>query len=110
MAKTDALQGSLDLLVLKILSRRPRLHGYAIMAAIANSSGEVLRAEEGSLYPALHRLEKQGHVKAEWKQSEKGQRAKYYSLTPAGRKRLAAEHARWKQMSAAIAGLMEPAQ
>ena len=66
MAKTDALQGSLDLLVLKILSRRPRLHGYAIMAAIANASGEVLRAEEGSLYPALYRMEEAGWIRAEW--------------------------------------------
>ena len=66
MAKTDALQGSLDLLVLKILSRRPRLHGYAIMAAIASASGEVLRAEEGSLYPALYRMEEAGLIRAEW--------------------------------------------
>ena len=86
------------------------LHGWAIAQRIQQISDDRLRVQQGSLYPALHRLEKQGHVKAEWKQSEKGQRAKYYSLTPAGRKRLAAEHARWKQMSAAIAGLMEPAQ
>src|SRR5260370_71231 len=65
MAKTDSLQGSLDLLVLKILSRRPQLHGYAIMAAIASTSGEVLRAEEGSLYPALYRMEEAGWIRAE---------------------------------------------
>ena len=74
MAKTDALQGSLDLLVLKILSRRPRLHGYAIMAAIANTSGEVLRAEEGSLYPALYRMEEAGWIRAEWIKKDRSPR------------------------------------
>ena len=76
MAKTDALQGSLDLLVLKILSRRPRLHGYAIMAAIASTSGEVLRAEEGSLYPALYRMEEAGWIRAEWIKKDTGRRAR----------------------------------
>ena len=76
MAKTDSLQGSLDLLVLKILSRRPRLHGYAIMAAIANTSGEVLRAEEGSLYPALYRMEEAGWIRAEWIKKDTGRRAR----------------------------------
>ena len=66
MPKTDSLQGSLDLLVLKVLSRRPRMHGYAIMTAIAQKSEEVLRVEEGSLYPALHRIEEAGWVRAEW--------------------------------------------
>jgi PadR family transcriptional regulator PadR len=107
--RIELLQGTLDMLILRTLAWGSQ-HGYGIANAIRAGSGDVLHAETGSLYPALHRLEKQGHVKAEWKQSEKGQRAKYYSLTPAGCKRLAAEHARWKQMSAAIAGLMEPAQ
>jgi DNA-binding PadR family transcriptional regulator len=74
MARTDALQGSLDLLVLKLLSRQPQLHGYAIMAAIASTSGEVLRAEEGSLYPALHRMEEAGWIRAEWIRKETGRR------------------------------------
>jgi len=72
MAKPDSLQGSLDLLVLKILSRRPRLHGYALMTAIQDMSGDVLRAEEGSLYPALHRMEEAGWIRAQWGENEAG--------------------------------------
>src|SRR5215475_7044044 len=102
MAKTDALQGSLDLLVLKILSRRPRLHGYAIMAAIANTSGEVLRAEEGSLYPALYRMEEAGWIRAEWVKKETGRRARVYELTAEGRKQLGLEESRWHAATAAI--------
>lgn len=102
MAKTDALQGSLDLLVLKILSRRPRLHGYAIMAAIATTSGEVLRAEEGSLYPALHRMEERGWICAEWIKKESGRRARVYELTATGKKQLAEEEVRWQSVSLAI--------
>lgn len=102
MARTDALQGSLDLLVLKMLSRRPRLHGYAIMAAIADSSGEVLRAEEGSLYPALHRMEEAGWVRAEWIKKDTGRRARVYELTAAGMKRLRTEESRWRSVSLAI--------
>ena len=102
MARTDALQGSLDLLVLKILSRRPRLHGYAIMTAIADTSGEVLRAEEGSLYPALHRMEETGWVRAEWIRKDTGRRARVYELTAAGKKQLGAEESRWKSVSLAI--------
>jgi transcriptional regulator len=102
MARTDALQGSLDLLVLKILSRRPRLHGYAIMTAIADTSGEVLRAEEGSLYPALHRMEEAGWVRAEWIRKDTGRRARVYELTAAGKKQLDAEESRWKSVSLAI--------
>lgn len=102
MAKTDSLQGSLDLLVLKILSRRPRLHGYAIMAAIANASGEVLRAEEGSLYPALYRMEEAGWIRAEWVKKETGRRARVYELTDAGKERLGTEESRWESVSFAI--------
>src|ERR1700721_755506 len=94
MAKTDALQGSLDLLVLKILSRRPRLHGYAIMAAIASKSGEVLRAEEGSLYPALYRMEEAGLIRAEWIKKDSGRRARVYELTPTGKKKWGLEKPR----------------
>jgi PadR family transcriptional regulator PadR len=78
--KTDALQGSLDLLVLKILSRRSRLHGYAIMSAIQDISSEVLRVEEGSLYPAFHRMEESGWIRAEWVIKENGRRARVYEL------------------------------
>lgn len=105
--RIELLQGTLDMLILQTLSWGPR-HGYGIGQAIRARSSEVLQAETGSLYPALHRLEKQGWVKAEWKQSENMQRAKYYRLTPAGRKQLAAERSRWKQISAAIGGFMEP--
>src|SRR3569833_1937119 len=109
MAKTDALQGSLDLLVLKILSRRPRLHGYAIMAAIANASGEVLRAEEGSLYPALHRMEEAGWIRAEWIKKDTGRRARVYELTAAGKKHLGAEEARGQAGSVAIIRVLREA-
>lgn len=102
MPKTDALQGSLDLLVLKILSRRPGLHGYAIMAAIQDASGEVLRAEEGSLYPALHRMEEAGWIKAKWITKDSGRRARIYDLTAAGKKQLAAEESRWESVTAAV--------
>jgi PadR family transcriptional regulator, regulatory protein PadR len=101
-AKTDSLQGSLDLLVLKILSRRPRLHGYAIMAAIAGMSADVLRAEEGSLYPALYRMEEAGWIRAEWVKKENGRRTRVYELTVAGKKQLGAEESRWQAISAAI--------
>jgi transcriptional regulator len=102
MRKTDSLQGSLDLLVLKILSRRPRLHGYAIMSAIQNMSGDVLRAEEGSLYPALHRMEEAGWIRAEWVTKETGRQARVYELTAAGRKQLAAEESRWQAVTSAV--------
>src|SRR5215469_723978 len=102
MPKSDTLQGSLDLLVLKILSRRPGLHGYAIMTAIQNRSGEVLRAEEGSLYPALHRMEESGWIHAEWTTKENGRRARIYELTAAGRKQLASEEDRWKALTSAV--------
>jgi PadR family transcriptional regulator, regulatory protein PadR len=102
MAKADALQGSLDLLVLKILSRRPGLHGYAIMSAIQETSGDVLRAEEGSVYPALHRMEEAGWIKAKWITKDSGRRARIYDLTAAGRKQLAAEQSRWESVTAAV--------
>jgi len=109
MPKTDSLQGSLDLLVLKVLSRRPRMHGYAIMTAIAQKSEEVLRVEEGSLYPALHRSEEAGWVRAEWVMKENGRRARIYDLTPAGRKQLAAEESRWQAVTAAINRMLRTA-
>lgn len=102
MPKPDSLQGSLDLLVLKILSRRPRLHGYAIMSAIKDWSGEVLRAEEGSLYPALHRMEEAGWIRAEWVIKDTGRRARIYELTAAGKKQLDAEESRWQAVTSAV--------
>jgi PadR family transcriptional regulator, regulatory protein PadR len=102
MPKPDSLQGSLDLLVLKILSRRPRLHGYAIMTAIQEISREVLRVEEGSLYPALHRMEEAGWIRAEWIVKDTGRRARIYELTPEGKKQLGAEESRWQAVTAAV--------
>src|SRR5947208_10901192 len=102
MAKTDNLQGSLDLLVLKVLSRRAPLHGYAIMTAIEEISGEVLRVEEGSLYPALHRMEEAGLIRAAWITKDSGRRARVYELTARGRKQLAREEARWMAVAAAV--------
>jgi PadR family transcriptional regulator, regulatory protein PadR len=102
MPKPDSLQGSIDLLVLKILARRPRLHGYAIMAAIQDMSGEVLRVEEGSLYPALHRMEEAGWIRAQWITKDTGRRARLYELTPAGKKQLGAEESRWQAVTAAV--------
>jgi transcriptional regulator len=102
MAKPDSLQGSLDLLVLKILSRRPRLHGYAIMSAISAISEEVLRADEGSLYPALHRMQQAGWIRAEWIVKETGRRARVYELTPEGARQLVTEESRWEAVTAAV--------
>jgi len=102
MSKADSLQGSLDLLVLKILSRRPRLHGYAIMSAIQEISGEVLRVEEGSLYPALHRMEEYGWIRARWITKDTGRRARIYELTAAGKKQLVAEESRWQSVTSAV--------
>jgi transcriptional regulator len=103
--RIELLQGTLDMLILQTLCWGPQ-HGYGITAAIRDGSQEILQVETGSLYPALHRLEKQGWVKSEWKQTENNQRAKFYSLTAAGRKQLASERSRWNQISGAIAGLM----
>jgi len=102
MPKPDSLQGSLDLLVLKTLSKRPKLHGYGIMAAIREASGEVLRADEGSLYPALHRMEQSGWVRAEWVTKDSGRRARLYELTPAGSTQLDTEESRWEAVTAAV--------
>jgi transcriptional regulator len=104
--RIELLQGTLDMLILQTLRWGPR-HGYGIAQAIRAGSGEVLQVETGSLYPALHRLERQGWIRSQWKASENKQRAKYYQLTAAGRKQLVREHSWWKQMSAAIASLMD---
>ena len=104
----ELLQGTLDMLILKTLIRGP-MHGYAVVEFIQQTSEDVLRVEEGALYPALHRLELRGLLAAEWGVSENNRRAKYYRLTAAGRRHLADEAARWQRMSAAIARIMEPA-
>ena len=101
----DLMQGTLDMLVLKALSRG-RAHGYAIAEWIHQTSADVLRVEEGALYPALHRLELRGLLSSEWGVSENNRRAKYYSLTPAGQKRLADETEQWDRLSTAIAKVM----
>ena len=107
--RIELLQGTLDMLILQTLSWGAQ-HGYGIGLAIRSGTGDVLQVETGSLYPALHRLERQGWIKSEWRNSEHNQRAKYYQLTPAGRKQLSHEYSRWSRMSAAIAGLMKPAE
>jgi PadR family transcriptional regulator, regulatory protein PadR len=109
MAKADSLQGSMDLLVLKILSRRPGLHGYAIMSAIQDISSEVLRVEEGSLYPALHRMEEAGWIRAEWITKETGRRARLYEVTVAGKKQLGAEESRWQAVTLAVNRVLQEA-
>lgn len=106
--RIELLQGTLDMLVLQTLQWGPQ-HGYAISHSIRGRSGDVLQVETGSLYPALHRLEKQGWVVSQWKQTESNQRAKYYRLTAAGKKQLLSEQARWKQIVEAVAGIMNPA-
>ena len=98
---SDLVQGTLDLLILKTLSIEGR-HGWAIAKRIQLISGEVLQVQQGSLYPALHRLEQQGWIKAKWAESESGRQAKFYSLTAAGRKQLESETANWARLSEAI--------
>lgn len=98
---TDLVQGTLDLLILKTLSLQA-MHGWAIAKRIQQISSEVLQVQQGSLYPALHRLEQQGWVKAKWAESETGRQVKFYSLTAAGRKQLESETADWKRLSTAI--------
>ena len=102
MPHSGGLQGALDLLVLKVLMRRAPLHGYAIMAAIQEVSEDALRVEEGSLYPALHRMEEAGWVRARWIDKPNGRRTRIYELSPAGKKQLAAEEARWNNVTAAV--------
>jgi transcriptional regulator len=109
MARQDALQGSLPLLVLTLLARRGPLHGYGIATQIERMSAEALRVEEGSLYPALHRLEEAGWIKARWKTSGTGRRARVYEITPGGQKQLAADEERWKAITAAVGRILKQA-
>lgn len=98
---SDLVQGTLDLLILKTLLPEP-MHGWAIAKRIQQLSGDVLQVQQGSLYPALHRLEHQGWIKAKWQESETGRQAKFYALTVAGRKQLETETANWNRLSTAI--------
>jgi PadR family transcriptional regulator PadR len=102
---SDLVQGTLDLLVLKILALQP-LHGWALSQRLKQVSGEVLQVSDGSLYPALHKLEQQGWIKAEWKPTENNRRAKFYSLTRLGRRHLGKEAANWERISTAISSVM----
>jgi transcriptional regulator len=106
--KLDLLQGTLDLLILRTLQTGPQ-HGWAISERIQQISQDVLRVNQGSLYPALHRLEHQGWIIAEWGISELGRRARFYKLTPTGRKQLGVETRSWAQLSAAIGRVLEQA-
>jgi transcriptional regulator len=104
----DLVQGTLDLLILRTISAEPK-HGWAIAKRIQQVSGEVLQVQQGSLYPALHRLEQQGWIRAKWAESETGRQAKFYSLTAAGRKQMEQETANWNRLSAAIDLVIESA-
>ena len=107
--RTEILQGTLDMLILQTLQWAPR-HGYALSKAIRTNSGEILKVDTGSLYPALHRLERKGWIDAEWKKSEVGPRLRVYRLTPSGKKHLLAERSRWKKVLEAISGVLNPAK
>lgn len=102
MARHESFQGSLPLLVLKVLARRGPLHGYAITVRIQAASEDVLRVEEGSLYPALHRMEEGGWISAKWTMTDNNRRGRVYELTTEGRKRLEAEEKRWLAVNAAV--------
>jgi transcriptional regulator len=102
----DLVQGTLDMLILKILALQP-MNGWAISQRLKQISSDVLGVSDGSLYPALHKLEHRGWIRAQWKPSENNRRAKFYSLTPLGRKQLEKETANWKRVSAAISGIVQ---
>ncbi|MEO8450831.1 MAG: PadR family transcriptional regulator [Gemmatimonadota bacterium] len=106
--KNDILQGTLTLLVLKTVARR-RLHGYGITNQIQRASKELLRVEEGSLYPALHRMEQDGWIKSEWDVTETNRRARFYAITPTGRKQLAEEQANWARLTEGVSLVLNPA-
>jgi PadR family transcriptional regulator, regulatory protein PadR len=106
---SDVLQGTLDLLLLKILALEP-LHGWAISQRLKQVSSDVLQVSDGSLYPALHKLEQEGWITAQWKTSELGRRAKFYSLTRLGRRQLEKETASWKRLSNAISAVVKLAE
>lgn len=105
-SRVDLPQGTLDLLILKTINLQP-LHGWAVSERIQQISKEVLQVQQGSLYPALHRLERRGWIKARWGASENNRRAKYYELTRAGRKQLEAEQDSWRKLTTAVAQILE---
>jgi transcriptional regulator len=107
--KSDLLQGTLDVLILKVVALGP-IHGYAIAQRLQQMSGAVLQVQQGSLYPALHRLEKRRWLKAEWAASETGRDARFYTLTRAGRAQLEEQRANWTRLSAAITGVLSTAE
>jgi PadR family transcriptional regulator len=106
--RTDLLQGTLDMLILRTLALGPE-HGYGVSIRIRQISQDVLQVNQGSLYPALHRLERRGWIRATWGDSENNRRARFYSLTPAGARRLKTETASWERIAGAIARVMRPA-
>jgi PadR family transcriptional regulator len=108
-SRTEILQGTLDMLILQVLYWGPR-HGYALSKVIRTDSGQIFRVDTGSLYPALHRLERKGWIAAEWKASEIGPRLRVYRLTKSGRKQLVVERSRWAQLTEAIDGILNPAK
>jgi PadR family transcriptional regulator PadR len=108
MKRSELLQGTLDLLILKTLAYGPA-HGHSIAKQIRATSDDVLQVEAGSLYPALHRLEKRGLIASKWDHSDLGKRARFYRLTPAGRRQFAVEQSIWEQLSGAIARVLRPA-
>jgi transcriptional regulator len=103
---SDLIQGTLDLLILKTISLEP-MHGWGIAQRIQQMSGDVLQVQQGSLYPAIHRLEQEAWIKSEWRETENNRRAKFYSLTAAGRRQLEKELANWKRLSGAVALIVE---
>ena len=107
--KNDVLQGTLALLVLRTLASNPRMHGYAITMHIQQVSAELLRVEEGSLYPALHRMEGQGWLRSEWGVTEKNREARFYSITAKGRKQLAAEEETWARLTEGVGRVLRHA-
>jgi transcriptional regulator len=107
--RTEILQGTLDMLILQTLQWAPR-HGYALSKAIRTNSGEILKVDTGSLYPALHRLERKGWIASEWKSSDVGPRLRVYRLTQGGRRQLVTERSRWERLTAAITGILNPAE
>jgi PadR family transcriptional regulator PadR len=108
-SKSDLLQGTLDVLILKVVALGP-IHGYAIAQRLQQMSGDVLQVQQGSLYPALHRLEKRGWLRAEWAASDTGREARFYQLTRLGRKQLEEQRAHWDRLSAAISGVLSTAE
>ena len=107
MGKNEALLGTLDLLVLKTLAQLGPMHGYGIVNHIQRTSDELLRVEEGSLYPALHRIEQQGWIASEWRASENNRRAKYYALTGAGRRQLTRERENWERVVRGVSAVLD---